>query len=80
MIYGKKKSSSSVKKSSVTDGDEKELQQGVNVLTWCRKNPLIVSVCLYVILLFCVGLSNHRAVEYYKNIIMKFLRNRFKFL
>lgn len=33
-----------------------------------------------IFLLFLVGASNHRAVEYYKNIAMDFVRNRFKFL
>lgn len=52
----------------------------LSLMKWCRKNPLIVSVLVYVCLLFLVGISNHRAIDYYKNNIIEFLNKRFKFL
>ena len=77
MIYGSKKKAV-VRKPSTSE--EVELVPSRSFLQWCRKNPLVISVTLYVFLLFLVGFSNHRAVEYYKNKLWSFLKNRFKFL
>lgn len=77
LMYGSKKKSAPPKATSSTEVVEVAPR---SVLKWCRRNPLIVSVILYVVLLFLVGLSNHRAVEYYKNNLWNFLKKRFKFL
>ena len=77
MIYGSKKKAA-VKKSSTSE--EVELVPNRSFLQWCRQNPMIISVILYVFLLFLVGFSNHRVVEYYKNRLWNFLKSRFKFL
>jgi hypothetical protein len=77
LVYGSKKKSAAIKKPSTSE--ELEVQPR-SFLLWCRKNPLIVSAVLYISLLFLVGASNHRAVEYYKHHLWNFLKKRFKFL
>jgi hypothetical protein len=77
-MYGSKKNTLTAKKPS--SSSEEVAVAPRSVLKWCRKNPLILSAVLYVVLLFLVGLSNHRAVEYYKNNLWSFLKKRFKFL
>jgi len=79
LIYGSKKSAAA-KKPLDTSEEQVENQGHNKFYKWCRKNPLLISVFLYVLMLFFVGISKHPAVEYYKNIVMRFLRNRFKFL
>lgn len=79
LIYGSKKSTAS-KKPAATSEEVEFPQRTNNFFGWCRKNPLVVSVVLYILMLFLVGISKHRAVEYYKHVLMRFLQNRFKFL
>ncbi|KAG5680376.1 hypothetical protein PVAND_009885 [Polypedilum vanderplanki] len=86
MIYGSNKpiikssSSSNSLKALTSTGSVEEIQtrQGL-FLSWCRRNPLIVSVFLYMLLLILVGFSNHRSFEHYKRMILDFLKRRFKF-
>jgi poly[ADP-ribose] polymerase 16 len=80
MIYGTNKPpvKSSVPGAATPSGSE-VLSGQRSFFTWCRKNPLIVSACLYVMLLGLVGFSNHRSFEHYKKIVLDFLTRRFKF-
>jgi poly [ADP-ribose] polymerase 16 len=78
LIYGNKKPSLKKQPSSTLE-ENSIAQPGQSFMWWCRKNPLIVSAFLYVILLVLVGLSNTQVFEYYKNILTNFLKKRFKF-
>lgn len=83
LAYGSKKPSSMMKlrlnlspsKDSLTNQQESSL----SFFGWCRRNPLVVSAILYVILLAFVGLNQNRSVEHYKNIIKDFLKRRLRF-
>jgi poly [ADP-ribose] polymerase 16 len=77
LVYGSKKKSTASKPPT---SEEVVTPPNRSFLIWCRKNPLIVSFVLYISFLFLVGVSNHRAVEYYKNNLWNFLKKRFKFL
>lgn len=84
LIYSTKKSSapkaveSTAKENQgLSAGDQRT---STSIFQWACRNPFIISVLLYVLLLFVVGMSNNRAVEYYKNAIISFLKKRLKFL
>lgn len=80
LIYGSKKVSTVKKSASDWKGQLENSHRENSFYKWLRRNPLIVSVFLYILMLVFVGISKNRAVEYYKNILMQFLQNRFKFL
>ncbi len=54
-------------------------QSSFSLLNWCRRNPMIVSACFYVIFLVLVGLNQTRSVEHYKNVLKNFIQKFFKF-
>ncbi|XP_070498633.1 protein mono-ADP-ribosyltransferase PARP16-like [Chironomus tepperi] len=80
LIYGSNKPT--LKKSisaNVVNNSIELIDEPRTFLTWCRRNPLIVSAAIYLLLLFLVGLSSHRSFDHYKNILMNFFKKRFKY-
>lgn len=83
LIYGKKRTMKPTKpenESADVTLDTSGQSRLFKCLTWCRKNPFIVALSLYVIMLLIVGISNHRMFDYYRNNLMKFLEKRLKFV
>jgi poly[ADP-ribose] polymerase 16 len=82
LLYGSKKPTlkSILSKDRIsTSSQQPNLDAPSSFLTWCRRNPMLVSACIYVILLILVGLNQSRSVEHYKNVIKRFIQRYFKF-
>lgn len=77
LIYCTKKAAG---RTSTTRVDKVATAPRIGFLTWCRRNPLLVSAFLYIFLLFLVGISKSRFVHFYTTSIMKFLSDRLKFV
>lgn len=80
LIYGTNKPT--LKKSTsanLVNNSTESIDEPRTFFTWCRRNPLIVSAAIYLLLLFLVGLSSHRSFDHYKNILINFFKKRFKF-